>query len=123
MTEILEMKQYRAHQIAQAKLYKGNFCDCDGCMKVATDCHELIPRSRTLGNETARRLSFQKELCVQLCREHHEQAHNNRAMYMFMAKNCRIYGYEQVESALSELETAMKSSLNIAFPSREDVNA
>ena len=123
MTETLAMKQYRAREIAQATLVKGDLCDWDGCLQVARDTHEIVNRGKTIGNDEARRLSFQKELCAQLCRQHHQQAHNPAMAEKLLLKNCQIYGYEQVARALAELETAMKSKLDIPFPSKEDVYA
>ena len=117
--ETLEMKLYRSFQRAQAVLVKGHRCDL--CRDMATDTHEIVTRKATMGNETARRLSFQKELTAQLCRRCHEGAQNAHTAHTLLLRNCKLYGYEQVQAALNELETAMKSKLDIAFPSKEEL--
>lgn len=65
---------------------------CDLCKGVhqTLDMHEIFSRGFTSGNEEARTLSYQVELCSFLCRECHDYA--PRIAGKLIELNCKRYG-------------------------------
>lgn len=85
---------------------------CDYCQhNPATDMHERIARSVTMGNEEARELSYQVELINLLCRTCHEEADGEGISKFLWEFSIFLYGRERVEAALSRLQEVMNTKL------------
>lgn len=83
-----------------------------------TELHEIIPRSYTVGNEAARDLSFQEELTVILCHEHHQHNHQVKERSEDLLRyNQKVYGRERVQAAYDRLQRSMRTRLMIRLPS------
>jgi hypothetical protein len=90
---------------------------CDMCQKnKGTQVHEMISRGRTIKNDTARSLSYNKHLCAWLCQDCHNKAHSPKKARVLLLNNINKYGREAVKAAYDAVVDAMKLPLNIPFP-------
>lgn len=103
-----------------AKLHYCAICIIDQVARprIGTELHEIIPRSHTVGNDAARELSFQDELTVILCHEHHQANHQvkERSEDLFRY-NQKVYGPVRVKAAYDRLQGSMRTRLMIRLPS------
>lgn len=101
----------------QANLKRGGFgewCLCDLCQKrKGIQYHELIARSKTVGNKEARELSFQPELCSLLCQQCHDEADRKVVAYTLWEFNKKLWGINQVIEAFNRLQAVMRTQLVI----------
>lgn len=81
--------------------------------------HELIPRSLTIHSDTARELSFEKELCAMLCKGCHGKAHDSKEERdKLFQKNYRRYGYPAVAARYEQIVQYVK--LYFQLPEEEN---
>jgi predicted nucleic-acid-binding Zn-ribbon protein len=82
----------RTRLLTKAKMvqHRGPLCEYCGERR-ATDMHEIICRSLTIGDDTAREISYRPELCSLLCRECHEVADNPQGDAALFSRNLRHY--------------------------------
>jgi cytochrome c len=96
---------------------------CRMCRKVdGFHMHEIVTRGMTMGNETARNLSFSRFICSWLCADCHEEAHNGAMAYELLLQNCVLYGYDRVRGAYEAVEEAMGTTIPLTFPTKEEVD-
>jgi 5-methylcytosine-specific restriction endonuclease McrA len=92
---------------------RGTKCDlCGERFHYSLEMHEIIERHRTIGNEKARELSFQKELCALLCRECHEKAPAMEEV--LWVNNMRRYGADRVHELVAELQAHYPILINLS---------
>lgn len=96
----------------------GQTCLCDRCgNSPGVEMHELIHRSRTSRDSMARTLTYQKYLCVILCRDCHAEIHDQGASEVELwLKNYVRYGYDVVYTAFQRVQRHMKSKLGMVLP-------
>jgi hypothetical protein len=83
------------------RLYK---CDLCGGKFPMLEMHEIISRSQTIGNDTARLRSYDEHLCCLVCNDCHETAGTReneklcwRALYRIYGRGDLTRGYEIVK--------------------------
>jgi len=113
---------HRETQRKQAFLDRGGYyvalCDLCGDNK-AQEYHEILSRGRTVKNEEARYLSYDKHICSCLCSHCHREgvgAHNPKVATALLRRNVKLYGYEAVKSAFDRALDSMNTIVNIEFP-------
>ena len=96
----------------------GRCAFCDWCVSArGTQMHEIVSRSRTVGNTEARQLSFDKHICSLLCESCHTKiGHSVEANQTLLARNVTMYGRDNVKAAWDNLLDAMTLPPNIVFP-------
>lgn len=109
---------YRMHQKAMMVVDRGGrSAKCDLCgVTLGTDMHEIVNRGRTVKNEEARALSYDRRICSLLCQSCHQQAHNPEAANNLLKHNVAMYGYASVKSAFDKVVAAMSNPIGIVFP-------
>jgi len=92
---------------------------CHRCKAAqGAEVHEILSRGRTIGNDAARMLSYDKHLCALLCRDCHETAHSPQVADELLQGNIDFYGYEPVETAYNAVQAEMRTRLNIQLPNK-----
>lgn len=90
------------------------WCSCDYCGKnEGSHMHELIPRSKTVGNQEARERSYQPELCSLLCPECHNFADSDVVDKYLWDFNINLWGREAVEQALANVNEVLRAKVKI----------
>lgn len=90
------------------------------------DLHELIPRSMTVGNRRARRLSYVPHLCAYISHDAHMALHgegsepSTETRDRLFRKLYEIYGYARVRAAFDRLANTMTGPLTIQLPEQEE---
>lgn len=108
---------YRMIQRSQAIADRGGLCDL--CGQPASEYHEIVSRGRTVKNEVARRLSYNKYICSLLCPACHKEqdnAHNPETANKLLEINIARYGFERVYLAWLALIAELRTAVNIEFP-------
>ena len=89
-------------QAIQLRIVTFGKCLCDLCRsELGGEYHEWCRRAYTVGDDTARRLSFNPCICSLLCRKCHEkEAITQEGLRRLMAFNVALYGAQEVYDAL-----------------------
>jgi hypothetical protein len=105
-------RRHVAHVKFQSKGGRGK-AKCDLCEhELASDLHEIIPRSRTIGNVLARDLSFDMYLTSILCHECHlSDAHKDEIQAFLLTKNISLYGIDDVRHKYDLVSNTLKRPL------------
>lgn len=108
----MKQRDLNKHQMAYDRGAFGSWPVCDYCQKRSgVEMHERIARSKTVGNEEARELSFQVELCNLLCQTCHFSADNQEVDHQLWMYSIRLYGMERVRTAFQKLQASMRTKL------------
>lgn len=109
--------EYRLQQRAELWADYGGLmnatCAMKGCSSPPRDMHELINRALTPVGSDVRRATYNKHLCVLLCRRCHEAAHNPGARQSLIQSNVGRYGYDAVQEALERVTALSGGLINI----------
>jgi len=117
-----DLYEYRASIKWEVLVEKEGKCDLCGTGR-GDDLHEIINRGRTVGNDEARVLSFNRHICSLLCRDCHEKAHNPNAAEKLLKRNIAFYGYEAVKAAWDATMGAMRYPPDMEFPEKENTGS
>jgi hypothetical protein len=75
----------------------------------------------TMGNDEARQLADQAELCALLCRDCHQNLADKPAYRDLLFRELfRIWGYERVKEIFNQVKDAMRSSMEFQLPEPEE---
>jgi hypothetical protein len=117
------LTHYRWHQRWRMIVDRGGpkVARCDLCgERQGTHMHEILSRGRSVKNETARWLSYDRAICSWLCQTCHNEAHNPGIATTLLEKNIQRYGYDAVRAAFDRFNKALRRPVNIPFPERSD---
>lgn len=94
---------------------------CDMChTAMATDYHELIPRSMTRGNTRAEELSYAPTLCACLCNRchigHKTNAHSPKVREQLFRRNYELWGESRVRLDFEKVNQCLKVKLPFQLP-------
>lgn len=105
-------------RLLRASNHPQRLCLCDLChTRTGSEMHEIIPRSRTMGNERARALSYEAEVCSLLCQRCHQQVQGHeQELWQF---NIDLHGRQSVLRVIEEIERLLKTPLNLDFPEED----